>query len=327
MDYQNWRELIVDDGMAGQRIDMFLSRRFSKYSRSSIVRYIQSKEIICVGRSIKPSSLLKFGDVIRIYVPGLAPSGAPPPLPDILYEDDELFVVNKPAGMLVHPSGDEFSWTVIVLFKNIYTEHCLDLAHRLDKETSGTLIITKNKETNAFVKKKLEERDMNKVYKAIVHGHPSWEEYDLSAPIMEHPDAELRLRRTVHEDGLPSRTTFRVLKRMKAHSLIECILHTGRTHQIRVHLAHLGYPILGDKIYGQPDSIFIDYLNNGVSPSLRSATGFPRHALHAYSINFSLSNGVQRMVEAPLPQDMQDIIDGQEPSWLESSIDNEHGCE
>ena len=104
---------------------------------------------------------------------------------------------------------------------------------------------------------------------------------------------------------------------MEAHSLIECTLHTGRTHQIRVHLAHLGFPILGDKIYGQPDSIFIDYLNHGITPALREATGFPRHALHAFSICFSLSNGVQKRVEAPLPNDMQEIVDGQSPHWSE----------
>lgn len=315
MDYQNWRELIIRDWGAGQRVDVFLSRRFSKFSRSSIVRYIRSREIVCVGRSIKPSSLLLLGDILRIYVPGLAPPGPPPPIPDIIFEDDDILVVNKPSGMLVHPSGDTFRWTVIVLCKMRYPEHCLDLVHRIDRETSGTLVITKNKKSNSFIKKQLEKRSMNKVYKAIVHGVPDWDEYDLCAPIMEHPNAQLRIRRTVHPDGAYSRTTFRVLKRLESYSLIECILHTGRTHQIRVHLEHLGFPILGDKIYGQPDSIFINYLLDGITDPLRIATGFPRHSLHAYSVSFVHPNGVQMTVEAPLPEDMQNVINGIEPSW------------
>ena len=163
---------------------------------------------------------------------------------------------------------------------------------------------------------------MNKTYKAIVKGVPEWEERDLSAPIAENSGAELRIRRVVHESGAPSRTTFRVLKRMNEHSLIECTLHTGRTHQIRVHLEHLGFPILGDKIYGQPDSTFLQYLKEGVTPSLREATGFPRHALHATSITFIHPNGVQKTVHAPLPEDMSAIVDGKKPSWPDPLLNN-----
>ena len=163
---------------------------------------------------------------------------------------------------------------------------------------------------------------MNKVYKAIINGVPDWDEFDLNAPIMEHPDAELRLRRTIHQDGAPSRTTFRVLQRLENRSLIECTLHTGRTHQIRVHLEHLGFPILGDKIYGQPDDTFLGYLRNGVTDSLRKKTKFPRHALHAFSVSFLHPNGVRKRVEAPLPSDMQHVIDGFEPSW--PSLNNEN---
>jgi len=315
MEYQNWRELTIDEWGAGQRIDVFLSRRFSKYSRSLIVKYIRSKEIICMGRTVKPSSLLFLGDVLRIYVPGLAPSGPPPPIPAIVFEDEDLFVVNKPSGMLVHPSGDNFVWTVITLFKMKYPEHCLDLAHRLDRETSGTLIITKNKKTNSYMKKQLEKRNINKKYKAIVHGNPSWEECDVSAPILENPGFLLRLRRTVDDAGAPSRTSFRVLKSLQDHALVECTLHTGRTHQIRVHLEHIQHPILGDKIYGQPDSTFINYLQKGVTLELCQQTRFPRHALHAFRVEFTKPNGVQISVEAPLPSDMQSVVDGVTPQW------------
>jgi 23S rRNA pseudouridine1911/1915/1917 synthase len=208
-----------------------------------------------------------------------------------------------------------------------YTEQCLDLAHRLDRETSGTLIITRNKKSNSFIKIQLEKRNMNKVYKAIVRGNPDWDELDLSAPIAENSGGELRIRRVIDEAGAPSRTTFRVLKHMKEHSLIECTLHTGRTHQIRVHLEHLGYPILGDKIYGQPDRTFLNYLRKGITPSLREETCFPRHALHAYSITFMHPNGVQKTVVAPLPDDMSEIVNGREPSWPSPLLNDEDGSE
>ena len=141
-------DLLVDLG------DKIVKVQVKTMCGNSISKVVdRSNEIVCVGRSIKPSSLLFLGDVLRIFIPGLAPPGPPPPIPDVVFEDSDLLVVNKPSGMLVHPSGDLFTWTVITLCKMKYSEHCLDLAHRLDRETSGTLIITKNKKSNAFMKK------------------------------------------------------------------------------------------------------------------------------------------------------------------------------
>ena len=315
MDYPKYRQLIIDEWGAGQRIDAFLSRRFSKLSRSSIARFILSREVLCIGRVLKPSSILSCGDVLQIFIPGLAPSCPPPPLPPILFENSELFVVSKPSGMLVHPSGDDFVWSVITLFKINYPEQRLDLVHRLDRETSGTLIITKNKNTNSYLKKQLEKRNINKVYHAIVKGDPDWDSYDLHAPIDAHPTAELRLRRAVQQDGAPSHTTFYILKRMGEYSLVKCQLHSGRTHQIRVHLEYLGYPILGDKIYGQTDQVFLSYLEKGITQHLKDKLLFSRQCLHAAEISFKTANGDTLTVTSPTPSDMQSIIDGQSPFW------------
>ena len=310
-----WRELIIDEKGAGQRIDVFLSKRFSRYSRSFISKSISLGEIRCSTRKIKPSSILFVGDVIRIFTPGLAPSEPPPPLPDIIFEDDDIIVVSKPSGMLVHPAGDNFVWALIGLFKMARPEHCLDLVHRLDRDTSGTLVLTKNKEANSFMKKQLQAGNIRKIYKAIVVGEPSWKEVDLHASIDYHPSSLIHLRRKVVENTYPSHTTFYLEQCLDGYALVRCVLHTGRTHQIRVHLEHLGYPILGDKIYGKDDRYFLQYLRQGLSKELCDLFGFPRHALHAAKISFTHPNGTRMTFEAELPMDLRAVVEGEKPSW------------
>ena len=153
------------------------------------------------------------------------------------------------------------------------------------------------------------------MYQAIVWGHPSWEKQDLIAPIDVDPNASVRLRRKVLEGGQHCHTTFQVVQRLQQHTLIECHLHTGRTHQIRVHMEHLGHPLLGDKLYGQPDDVFIEYLDHGVTPTICQAIQFPRHCLHSASIGFPHPDGGYKRIHAPLPEDMQRVVSGEEPRW------------
>ena len=311
-----WRNVIITEKAAGRRIDAYLARRFSSYSRSQIVRYIQEGRVLSETRKLKASSILILGERLRLYVPGLVPTTPPPPLPEVLYEDDRVIVANKPSGMLVHPAGDKFVWALIGLFKSARPNHVVDLVHRIDRETSGALLLSKDKEANSFLKIRLANRELQKRYHTIVHGCPEWEEKEVTAPIGLSPSSGIRLRRAVLDSGQHCHTTFRVVKRMAKHSLIECHLHTGRTHQIRVHMEFLGYPLLGDKLYGQPDETFIDYLDNGISERTCSAVGFSRHCLHSASIGFPHPNGGYKRVHCSLPEDMEMIVDGAIPTWV-----------
>jgi 23S rRNA pseudouridine1911/1915/1917 synthase len=315
MEERAWRYIIIKEKDVGRRIDAYLAKRFPSYSRSKIRTYIDDGRIESVSRKLKPSSLLMENEQIRLYVPGLVPSTPPPPLPEILYEDDRIIVANKPSGMLVHPVGDQFIWALVGLFKLEYPKHKIDLVHRTDRDTSGVLMLTKDKAANAFLKTQLASRNVQKAYQAIVRGVPEWDENDLIAPIDVKPKAGVRLRRAVVEGGQYCHTTFSVLQRLENYSLLECKLHTGRTHQIRVHCEHLGFPLLGDKLYGHSDDVFISYLDNGVTDELRETVRFSRHCLHASRITFPHPDGSFRKVRAPLPPDMAGVMAGKAPVW------------
>ena len=143
-----------------------------------------------------------------------------------------------------------------------------------------------------------------------MRGTPDWDVKDINAPIGIDEDSEVRLRRRVVDGGQHSHTTATVLKRMKEHALVECALHTGRTHQIRVHMEHMGYPLLGDKLYGNPDWVFLDYLQHRETERMREHVRFPRHCLHAETIRFPHPDGGFKKIKAPLPLDMQSVVDG-----------------
>lgn len=312
---QSWRYIIIREKDVGRRVDAYLAKRFPSYSRSQIRKYIVEGKILSLSRKLKASSLLMENEQLRLFVPGLVPDSPPPPLPEVLYEDKRIIVANKPSGMLVHPAGDRFVWALVGLFKTAYPEYKIDLVHRTDRDTSGVLLLTKDKEANAFLKTNMANRNVQKIYQAIARGVPDWEENDLVVPIGVQTTSEVRLRRAVLEGGQYCHTTFKVLKRLERYSLLECKLHTGRTHQIRVHCEYLGFPLLGDKLYGHPDEVFISYLENGVTEELCQRVKFPRHCLHAAKITFPHPDGGFQKVRAPLPPDMASIMEGIEPYW------------
>ena len=300
---QFWRSVTIGESSAGMRLDVYLSRRFSRYSRSEISRHIREGRVQSAHRKLKSSTVLQQGEVLKIFVPGLAPTTPPPSLPQILHEDEYIIVVNKPAGMLVHPAGDTFVWALISLFRRERPTEKIDLIHRLDKETSGVLLLSKSAEANRFVKAQLASRNVQKVYHAVVRGVPAWGSLEVKAPIGSAVTSEIGLRRGVNPEGVSAHTTFRVLQRMQEHSKIECLLHTGKTHQIRVHLESVGFPILGDKIYGQPDWVFLEFLKKGYTDAVQQATIFPRQLLHAYCVSFPHMTGQELRVVAPLPEE------------------------
>ena len=316
VDFPTWRTVRTGPQHAGRRLDVYLAARFKGWSRTEVAKAVQDGLVksLC-GRGLKPSSRLREHEELHIFIPGLAPDAAPPPLPPVLFEDDRILVFDKPPGLLVHPSGKTFVYALIGLARAARPGIRLDLVHRLDRETSGVILLTKDLPANRALKAALKVGGVGKEYLALVHGKPDWETQDLHAPIGSSEVSEVRLRQAVRSDGLPAHTTFHVRARMEAHTLLSCRLHTGRTHQIRVHLEHLGHPILGDKLYGQPDTTFIEQLDHGSTAAVRVATGFPRQALHAWRTEFTHPDGHRVVVEAPLPADLQAIVDGATPAW------------
>jgi 23S rRNA pseudouridine1911/1915/1917 synthase len=279
---------------------------------------IREEEIQSSHRNLKPSTTVSAGEELLVFVPEMAPQGPPPPLPTVLFEDERLLVVSKPAGMLAHPAGLTFTYGLVGIARAARPDHNVDLAHRLDRETSGVNVLTKDKKANAFMKRAFFEKAPKKAYRAIVHGCPTWDEQVVDGPIGRAANSSIRIRRAVNpSDGLEAQTTVTVIKRLGALCLVEASPQTGRTHQIRVHLEHLGFPILGDKMYGQPDSTFLHYLDHGEDQSIRIATGFPRHALHAARITIPHPNGGSITIEAPLEDDMASIVAGATPCWNE----------
>jgi 23S rRNA pseudouridine1911/1915/1917 synthase len=311
----NSRSVIVGTDGDGRRVDVYLACRFPNFSRSRIQKLITGGAVERVDGELKPSSTLSAGQELLVTAPGISPSGPPPPLPAVLHEDERLLVVSKPAGMLAHPAGLIFTYGLVGIARAARPEHEVDLAHRLDRETSGINVLTKDKAANAFLKSAFYDKKPAKTYRAIVHGEPDWDTMEVDAPIGRASGSIIRIRRGIASDGLPAQTTVTVLKRMGDLSLVEARPHTGRTHQIRVHLEHLGLPILGDKMYGQPDSTFTHMLDHGPDAVVREATGFPRHALHAAAITIPHPDGGWVTIEAPLSEDMAAIVDGQQPCW------------
>jgi len=322
-----WRGLVVDRRSAGWRIDAYLSRRFPAWSRTAIARFIREGSIVSEDRRIKPSSTLNEGERLRLYVPGLAPEAPPPPLPPVIYEDDRVIAFDKPAGLLMHPTGQRWAWALIGLARQARPGAHLDLVHRLDRDTSGVVVLTKDSEMNAFLKKAFQEHRAHKTYAALARGVVPWERMEVDAPLGHAEGSEIRIRQGVRPDGASARTTFRVLQRLAAHTLVACHLHSGRTHQIRVHLEHLGHPLLGDRLYGHPDAIFLRYLDEGADEVVRAAAGFPRQALHAARLILPMPSGPELRLQASLPPDLQAVVDGAAPDWPAGAEDLLQGGE
>lgn len=309
------RVVVVNARGAGRRVDVYLSLRFSDWSRTRFGGYVREGLVRSDLRTLKASTVLAEGEVLRIYIPGLAPTEAPPPFPPVVFEDDFLLAVNKPSGLLMHSVGQKWSYGLIGIARHARPEAAIDIAHRLDRETSGVVILTKSVDANRAMKTLFQERQVGKVYHALVRGVPDWEEATCAEPIGS-ASATVELRQAVRPEGAPARTRFKVLRRLADMALVACRPLTGRTHQIRVHLEHLGFPILGDKLYGQPDDLFLEHLHLGVTERVREAIRLPRHALHARMIAFPHPvTGQAVRITAPLPPDMRAIVEGAEPRW------------
>ncbi|MBN6089389.1 RluA family pseudouridine synthase [Lactobacillus delbrueckii] len=251
------REYELTAEESGQRLDKYLAGEMTDLSRSRIKELVQAGEVLVNGKKSKVSYKVQKGDLIQVTVLPLEPlklEAENIPL-DIVYEDEDIIVVNKPQGMVVHPAAGRPSHTLV----NALLYHTRDLAdspegfrpgivHRIDKDTSGLLMVAKNAAARESLEKQLAAKSNKRQYLAIVHGNFAEEEGTIDAPIGRNPKD--RKQMAVVEKGKSAVTHFKVLEQYQGYSLVECQLETGRTHQIRVHMAYIGHPLAGDPLYG-----------------------------------------------------------------------------
>jgi 23S rRNA pseudouridine1911/1915/1917 synthase len=300
--------IIIPDQLGGMRLDQALATLLPEYSRTQIQEWIKNKEITVNQHTPKARDRVIGGE--EVYIQGTRKQQpifeAQAIELDILFEDDELLVINKPAGMVVHPGAGNANNTLL----NALIHHAPALSelpragivHRLDKETTGLLVIAKTPETVQYLTRQIKARAVTRIYQAIVIGVMTGGGR-VDEPIGRHPIQ--RKRMTVIETGKPSVTHYRVIERFRAHTHINVQLETGRTHQIRVHMAHIQYPILGDPVYAGRLQ-----LPKGASPDLVSALRqFKRQALHASELSLiHPKTGKTLTWRAPLPEDMLNMI-------------------
>ena len=249
----------ASDEYKGLRIDKFLSEQNPDYSRSYIQKLIKDGQVSVLGKAVKSNYKIDGSEEIVLLIPEqIVPDILPENIPlDILYEDQDLIVINKPKGMVVHPAAGHYSGTLV----NALMYHCKDdlsgingvmrpgIVHRIDQNTTGSLLVCKNDYAHNFIASQLKVHSITRKYHAIVHGRLKEDEGTIDKPIGRHPID--RKKMSVHcTNGREAVTHYRVLKRFQQFTYIECQLETGRTHQIRVHMSSIGHPILGDQVYG-----------------------------------------------------------------------------
>lgn len=293
-------EFLVPEEHTKLRLDQFLAKQAPQYSRSRLQQLIRGGFVRLNGTSTRPRQIVRAGDKIDLIEPPLEKiETRPEPIPlNILFEDEDLLVINKQAGLAVHPGAGQREGTLV----NALLSHCATLSgiggkerpgivHRLDKETSGCLVVAKNDRAHQELSKQFAARTVEKIYLALVAGKLRKPAGTIEENIGRHPVHRQRMQVTSLR-GRTAKTDYRVIRASDEASLIECRLHTGRTHQVRVHLHHLGHPILGDKLYAP-----------------RLAKNFSRQMLHAWKLAFQHPRtGEWKFFEAPLPADFNDAI-------------------
>lgn len=304
----------------GERLDSFLADRL-ELSRSRLEQLIASGDVTVDGAVPKKRYRPKAGDRIQVRVPPPAPAHAAPediPL-DIVYEDADLLVLNKPAGLVVHPAPGHRSGTLV----NALLHHVDDLSgiggvlrpgivHRLDRDTSGLMIVAKNDRAHERLSNALKRRKIHRRYLTACWGHLAEDAVTVEAPIGRHTSE--RKKMGVVEGGRRAVTHFRRLERWRAADLVSAELETGRTHQIRVHLQHIGHPVVGDQVYGAGRERGFSGPERGWAATL--AKGVPRQFLHATELRFEHpTTGEQVIFDAPLPADLEAIAEWARASY------------
>jgi len=295
-----WIELVVSSDEAKARLDQFLAKRLPEFSRSRLQQLIRDGFVRLNNSTSRPRQIVRGGDKIELTVPPLEKiETLPEPIPlEILFEDDDLIVINKQPGLVVHPGAGHREHTLV----NAILNHCATLSgiggkerpgivHRIDKETSGCVVVAKNDASHWDLSRQFAARTVEKIYLALVAGKLRKTAGVIEEKIGRHLVRRQQMSATAVR-GRPAKTEYRVVRSSGRVTLVECRLHSGRTHQIRVHLHHLGHPVLGDKVYAP-----------------RLAKDFPRQMLHAWKLEFRHPRTEEwKSFEAPLPDDFAAAI-------------------
>jgi 23S rRNA pseudouridine1911/1915/1917 synthase len=291
----------------GWRLDHFLKRRIGRLSRTRIQTIIATQVTLSDGRRPRSSASVHAGQIIHLD----RPAPVEPEVPrrfDVLFEDDEVLAIDKPAGLPIHPTAKFYRNTLTSLLRERYPGQPLQVAHRIDRETSGVLLIARTPGAASWLKRAFARRAVDKSYLALVRGQPP------DSGVIDQPikllDTPTHLMMGAAADGLKAITGFRVLRRFAAHALCEAHPETGRQHQIRVHLASIGHPIVGDKLYGAGEAWFMRFCDQGIDPEMLAVfDGLARHALHAHRLTFPHPRTRAPItIESPLPPDLSDYI-------------------
>lgn len=316
----------VEPGEAGMRLDLFLKEKYRKLSREFLQKSIKEGNITLNHQGSKPSQVLRVRD--KVYV--LSTKGAEPEVDfnyQILHEDSHILVIEKPGNLPVHPSGRYFFNTLLTQLRvengnEVDQKKEYYIVHRIDRETSGVLVIGKTSSAAASLVDQFGKRETSKEYLAIVKGVVEKETFVVDAALARDPHAEIRLKMHVVEMGadgeplyvpkseiLPAQTAFEVVERLNGYTILRCKPHTGRQHQIRVHLWHMGHPIAGDKLYGTEASAFLRSINEILPISLGDGLSLGRHALHAHKLGFRHPVTGERMeFTSPLPPELEEFV-------------------
>lgn len=297
------KEYFTIESQEGERVDRYLSEELEDRSRSYIQKLIKENHVLVNGKPVKANYRLSLGDNISITLPEIQEPDIPAeniPL-DILYEDEDLLIVNKPKQMVVHPAPGHYSGTLV----NALMYYCGSklsgingcirpgIVHRIDMDTTGSLVICKNDMAHQSLSLQLKDHSIYRVYVAIVHGNIKEDEGSVNAPVGRHPTDRKKMS-THAKNGRPAVTHYQVLERFGDYTYIRCILETGRTHQIRVHMSSIGHPLLGDRVYGPKKCPF---------PKLQGQT------LHAMTLGFiHPRTGIYLEAEAPLPEYFKELL-------------------
>lgn len=289
-------EYLIEETEAGSRIDAYLSEKNQELSRSYVQKLLKESKVLANEKTVKASYKVQEGDRIQLFLPkpenlDILPENIPL---DILYEDADVLVINKPKGMVVHPAAGHTTGTLV----NAVLYHCQGnlsgingvmrpgIVHRIDKDTTGALLVCKNDNAHRILAQQLKEHSIKRRYRAVVSGSFSEEEGTVEGPIGRHPIDRKKMAIN-YKNGKDAVTHYQVLEKLKNASYVECRLETGRTHQIRVHMASIGHPLLGDEIYG-----------SGKNPYHLQG-----QALHAMVLGFvHPSTGEYMEFTAPLPE-------------------------